>query len=289
MTTVGFLHPGSMGATLAANADCERLWAGAGRSTATAERAAAAGMVDAGDLDELCRRCDVVVSICPPAAAVDQAEAVAATGFTGRYVDANAIAPGTAVTIKDLFPSRYIDGGVIGPPAEQPGTTRLYLAGPGAADLCDLWLGSALDARALSESADEAAASALKMAYAGWTKGSTALLLTINALARRAGVDEALRQEWELSQPGLVDRSARSAAGSGPKAWRWEGEMAEIAATLAAAGLPDDFHRGAGEVYRRMAGFKDQSGPELDAVLDAVLHAGLDPTLDPVPEPGSTL
>ncbi len=280
MTSVGFLHPGSMGATLAATADCQRLWAGAGRSSATAERAARAGMTDVGDLSELCRRSEIVVSICPPAAALDQARAVAAAGFTGRYVDANAIAPETSRRIGALFAGRYVDGGVIGPPAERPGTTRLYLAGPGAVELTELWRGSALDARALSEDAEEAGASALKMAYAGWTKGSTALLLTVNALAGRAGVLDALRDEWDLSQPGLVDRSANSAAGSGPKAWRWEGEMAEIAATMAAVGLPDQFHRGAGEVYRRMAGFKDQPGPELEAVLDALLGTGPEAVAD---------
>lgn len=271
MTTIGFLHPGAMGVTLAANADGERLWVGAGRSAATADRAASAGLVDAGDLDELCRRSDLVVSICPPAAAEEVAAAVASTGFAGRYLDANAIAPATSLRIGRLFGDRYLDGGVIGPPARRPGTTRLYLAGRGADEVAALWTGSALDARALTDTADGAAASALKMAYAGWTKGSSALLLAINALASEAGVLEALRAEWELSQPGLVERSARSSAGAGPKAWRWEGEMAEIAATMAAAGLPDGFHRAAEEVYRRMAPFKDGGGPTIDEVVDHLL------------------
>lgn len=271
MTTIGFLHPGAMGVTLAANAAGERLWAGAGRSAATAARAASAGLVDAGDLDGLCRRSDLVVSICPPAAAEEVAGAVAATGFAGRYLDANAIAPATSRRIASLFGDRYLDGGVIGPPAERPGTTRLYLAGPGAAEVAALWAGSALDARALGESAEGAGASALKMAYAGWTKGSSALLLTINALASEAGVLDALRGEWELSQPGLADRAGRAAAGAGPKAWRWEGEMAEIAATMAAAGLPDGFHRAAEEVYRRMAPFKDGAGPTIEEVVDHLL------------------
>lgn len=275
MTTIGFLHPGAMGATVAANADGDRLWAGAGRSAATAARAAAAGLVDAGDLAELCRRSDLVVSICPPAAAEEVAGDVARTGFTGRYVDANAISPATSVRIGALFGDRYIDGGIVGPPPERPGTTRLYLAGPGATEVAEPWAGSNLDVRALSDSAEGAGASALKMAYAGWTKGSSALLLTVNALAHQAGVLEALREEWDLSQPGLVDRSERAATGAGPKAWRWEGEMAEIAATMAAAGLPDGFHRGSEDVYRRMAPLRDQSGPSIDRVIDLLLgHLG---------------
>jgi 3-hydroxyisobutyrate dehydrogenase-like beta-hydroxyacid dehydrogenase len=276
VTTVGFLHPGAMGATLAATAvgADERLWAGAGRSAQTAARAAAAGLVDVGDIGELCHRCDLVVSICPPASALDVARQVAETGFEGRYLDANAISPDTSTTIGSLFGDRYLDGGVIGPPAQRAGTTRLYLAGVGAAEIRGLWAGSALDVRALSETADGAGASALKMAYAGWTKGSSALLLTVNALAREAGVLEALREEWDLSQPGLAERSARAAAGSGPKAWRWEGEMAEIAATMAAVGLPADFHRGAEELYRRMAGFKDGPAPTLDDVIDAIGRSG---------------
>ncbi|MEL6982604.1 MAG: phosphogluconate dehydrogenase, partial [Actinomycetota bacterium] len=164
MTTVGFLHPGSMGVTLAATIDAERLWVGAGRSPATAERAERAELIDAGSLDELCARSDVIVSICPPAAAGQVAHSVADCGFRGHYLDANAISPATSIAIGGLFGERYIDGGVIGPPAIRPGTTRLYLAGPGAADLATRWHGSALDARVVSDRWTSGAASALKMA-----------------------------------------------------------------------------------------------------------------------------
>ncbi len=272
MTTIGFLHPGKMGASLAACADgaAERLWASAGRSPATAARAAAAGLVDAGSLAALCRRSDVIVSICPPSAADSVAAEVAASGFGGVYIDANAVSPATAGRVGAHFGDRYVDGGVIGPPAERPGTTRLYLAGPQAAGLAPLWAGSALDVRPLAATAEGAPASTLKMAYAAWTKGSNALLLAVNALASQAGALDALRAEWELSQPGLRERSDRVAAGSGPKAWRFEGEMAEIAATMAAAGLPEGFHRGAEELYHRLAGFKDHPAPTLAEILAAL-------------------
>lgn len=270
MTTIGFLHPGNMGATIAASARADGLWVGTGRSADSLARATSAGLADCEDLNTLCDRADVVVSICPPAAAVEVADSVAATGFNGVYIDANAISPTTSLEIGNRF-ERYIDGGVIGPPAVQPGTTRMYLAGPGANEVARLWQESVLDVRALSESAEQAPASALKMAYAGWTKGQSALLLAINALARSAGVEHALRDEWALSQPGLAERSERVAAGVGPKAWRFAGEMAEIADTMAEAGLPSDFHAGAEDLYLRLAEFKDEPNPLLEDVVSTIL------------------
>ena len=105
------------------------------------------------------------------------------------------------------------------------------------------------------------AASAIKMAYAAWTKGSQALLLAIRALAAREGVDAALLAEWARSQPDATGRSERAVAANIKKAWRFVGEMDEIAATFAAAGLPDGFHEAAGEIYRRLAGWKDTATP----------------------------
>jgi hypothetical protein len=103
------------------------------------------------------------------------------------------------------------------------------------------------------------------MCYAAWTKGSAALLLAIGALARELAVEEALLAEWDRTQPQLRERSA-GAAGAVPKAWRFAGEMEEIAATFTAAGLPDGFGTAAAEVYRRLAGFKDVQPPLEDAL-----------------------
>ena len=103
----------------------------------------------------------------------------------------------------------------------------------------------------------EPRASALKMAYAGWTKGTSALLADIIALALAEGVHESLVMEWERSQPGLLQRSERGLPSAAAKAWRFVGEMEEIAATFEANGLPDGFHRAAADVYRRLEQFKD--------------------------------
>src|SRR4051794_1318828 len=244
MATVGIVHPGAMGARVGA-ALVENghtvLWASDGRSRETARRAREAGLTDAGSLTEL-TRAEFVLSICPPDAALDVARSLA--GYGGVYVDANAIAPQTAAAIADGLD--FVDGGIIGPPPERPGTTRLYLSGAAAGAVARLFAGSVLDARVI-----EGSASALKMVYAAWTKGSAALLLAIEAAARDLGVAAHLHAEWALSQPQLEARLASAERAAAEKGWRWAGEMREIAATFGAAGQPEGFHRAAAEVYER--------------------------------------
>jgi len=246
---VGLLHPGEMGAAVGAQLRANGhavLWASAGRSSATAGRARAAGFEDAGSAADLASRSDVVLSVCPPHAAVEVAGSV--SGFAGLYVDANAIAPATARTIAGLH-RRFVDGGIVGPPPSTPGTTRLYLSGPEAAAVAGLFAGSAVEAEVVS--GEPGAASAVKVAYAAWTKGSSALLLAVRDLARAEGVEETLQREWRRSLPDLEARAERAARSAERKGWRFAGEMDEIADTFAAAGLPDGFHRAAAEVYRR--------------------------------------
>jgi 3-hydroxyisobutyrate dehydrogenase-like beta-hydroxyacid dehydrogenase len=240
--TVGLLHPGAMGAAIGGRltrAGREVLWASEGRSDATAARARAAGLRDARTVAEVAARGEVVLSICPPHGALDVARAVG--DFGGLYVDANAVSPGTAAEIRPLV-GRYVDGGIIGPPSDP----RLYLSGAEADAVAQALVG--VTTAVLGD--DPVAASALKMAYAGWTKGSAALLLTVRAAARAYGVEDALIAEWEHSLPALPDRSVQAGRSADEKGWRWVAEMEEIAATMAAAGLPDGFHAAAAEVFR---------------------------------------
>ena len=111
----GFLHPGAMGASLAAACRGDRLWCGNGRSDATRIRAEAAGIEDVGSLDALVKRADVIVAVCPPASAIAVADDVAALGFAGIYVDVNAVSPATSRAIGARF-AQFVDGGVVGPP-----------------------------------------------------------------------------------------------------------------------------------------------------------------------------
>lgn len=253
MTTVGLVHPGDMGAAVGAtllSRGIEVLWAADGRGPATVARAEAAGLTDAGDLASLAKRSDVVLSICPPHAAVEVAESVAAHGFSGVYVDANAIAPATALAVAAAIPAAdYVDGGIIGGPPTPGRDTRLYLSGPRADEMTELLGGGPLTAIELTTG--PTAASALKMAYAAWTKGTAALLLAIAGAASRAGVADALTEEWSRSQSALSDRLESARRSAETKGWRWTAEMREIAATFAATGQPAGFHQAAAEIYER--------------------------------------
>ena len=248
---VGLLHPGEMGSALGLLLRARGtpvLWASDGRSAETARRADEAGLEDAGSVEELARRSDVILSVCPPHAALDVARSV--SGFTGVYVDANAVSPFTAHAVADVV-ARVVDGGIIGPPPRSAGTTRLYLSGVEADSIAQLFADSVLDTRIVSE--EIGPASALKMTYAAWTKGTAALLLAVRSLARSEGVEATLLDEWSLSLPELPDQSVRAAGSAATKGWRWVGEMEQVAATFAAAGLPDGFHLAAAEVFRAIS------------------------------------
>ena len=259
--TVGILHPGEMGGSMGASARANVsrvLWASETRSAETARRAAAAGLEDAKTLASLVAASDVILSVCPPHSALDLARSVAALGFSGVYVDANAVAPATAREVGSVVEKRgatFVDGGIIGPPARARGTTRLYLSGGQAPRITRLFEQGPLEAIAVE--GGPGAASALKMAYAAYTKGTAALLVGIRAMAIDAGVDQALLAEWARSQGDLGARSERAAGETARKAWRFVGEMAEIAATFGGAGLPDGFFQAAGKIYESLAGYKD--------------------------------
>jgi 3-hydroxyisobutyrate dehydrogenase-like beta-hydroxyacid dehydrogenase len=274
--SVGLLHPGAMGGAVGAaltSAGVDVGWAGEGRSAASRKRAERAGLSDAGTLPALVQHSELVLCICPPDAAVDVARSVADAGFTGTYVDANAVAPATVHRIAAIVEgagATLVDGDLIGGPPQPGGPTRLYLSGVAAGSVAVTLQGPGLESIALE--GDVAAASTLKMCYAAWTKGSAALLLAVRAAARDLGVEDDLLDEWDRTQPGLRARS-EGAAGSVSKAWRFVGEMHEIAATFAAAGLPDGFALAAAEVYQRLSEYKDRAA-SLDEAL-ATMTAGV--------------
>lgn len=265
--SITVLNPGEMGSAVAAclAANGHRVfWVSAGRSNATRERAKAAGLIEAATTAEAVKQSKIVLSVCPPGAAVDVAKEVAALGFKGVYVDANAIAPATVREVGSIVSAAgasWVDGGIVGSPPTGKTSTRLYLSGPGAKDIAALFEGSHLSTVVLD--GPLGAASALKVCYAGWTKGSTALLADIRTLAQAEGVEDALLGEWKISRPSVVKDSEAVMAAS-RKAWRWIAEMEEIAKSFETVGLPGDFHHGAAEIYRRLAEFKD--APELPSM-----------------------
>ena len=279
--TIGLLHPGEMGTTVGAAArrnEAQVAWTSDGRGPLTCARAREAGLTDAGFLPALVERSRIILSVCPPHAAAEVARAVAERRFSGVYVDANAVSPATVRDIRQIVEAggaSFVDGGIIGPPAVHPGTTRLYLAGAESARVAACFRRGPLEACVLD--GPPGAASALKMSYAAWTKGSAALLIAIRTLAMHEGVDAALIREWELSQTGLPGRSDGAVRSNAAKAWRFTGEMEEIADTFATAGLPDGFHRAAAEVYRRMTGYKGAANPPSVEEAAARILAGTAP------------
>lgn len=233
----------------------------ADRSPRTQELAAAAGIEDAGDDVAAVDGADVLLSILPPSSAMELANRLASALATAAskpvYVDLNAIAPSTSVEIGELIESvgvPYVDGGIIGAPPRRGGgvSPRLYISGH-AEDVARV-MGLAelgLDMRAVHGGVG--AASALKMAYAAITKGVTAIATQALSGAKAYGIDRELAAEMAASQRVMRERFERGLPSMAPKAYRWIGEMEEIARTFADIGLDPKLFLGAAETYRLVA------------------------------------
>jgi 3-hydroxyisobutyrate dehydrogenase-like beta-hydroxyacid dehydrogenase len=277
---IGLVSPGAMGSavgTALLGRGSRVVVALEGRSPRTAARAAQTGLEDVGTLPELLALSDLVVSVVPPSAALgvaaELATAVEAAGSRPVVVDANAISPARArevARVVEAAGARYVDGGIVGGPPRPGSRTDLFLSGADAAEVAAELTTAGLVVTAIGE--DPTAASALKMCYAAWTKGTSALLIAIRSTARRQGVDDALVDLWRRTQPELLARSENEGSVAG-RAWRWVDEMAEISRTFEDSGLPGGAAVAAGELYARLAAFKDTDRvPSLDEVIAAVLR-----------------
>lgn len=275
---IGIVYPGEMGVSIAAAAQKsghQVYWASEGRSAQTRERAAKFNLQDVHTLANLSATCSLIVSICPPHAAEAVAQQVLTHAFTGIYLEANAIAPQRAVRLGQAMTAAgvtFVDGGVIGGPAWTPGTTHLYLSGPRADEVAACFSAGPLTTRVIGPEVGKA--SALKMCFAAYTKGTTALLGAILATAERLGVREELFQQWSQDDSGFAEHAVQRVRQVTGKAWRFTGEMEEIAATFREAGLPGEFHLAAALIYQRLASFKAaRETPTLDEVLTALCQA----------------
>jgi 3-hydroxyisobutyrate dehydrogenase-like beta-hydroxyacid dehydrogenase len=204
------------------------------------------------------------------------ATAIRATGADVLYADCNAIAPRTVRAIGEAITGaggRFADVGIIGGPPKQPGT-RFYASGPGAADFAALG-DYGLDVRVLDGEIGKA--SGLKMCYGALTKGLQALGTELLVAAKRMGLEETLRAEQEQSTPDVLGWLQRSVPTMPPKAYRWVGEMEEIAATFADLGLTPDIFRGAADLYQFIAetpiGKESPESRDRNRGLDGVVAA----------------
>ncbi|NQV40781.1 MAG: NAD(P)-dependent oxidoreductase [Candidatus Marinimicrobia bacterium] len=272
---IGFLHPGAMGISLAVSAQAtghSAHWVPGGRSDETRKRAEDHNLSESQSLGDMCELCDIIISVCPPHAAVDVAQQILAFSFKGIYADVNAISPEKAKSIHQLMNSRqidFVDGGIIGGPAWKAESTWLYLAGEKAAEVSNCFQGGLLETELMGPEIGRA--SAIKMSFAAYTKGSTALLCAIMAAADEMGIRQELEKQWSRGGSDFAERTHNRLRRVTAKAWRFSGEMEEIAATMQDAGLPDGFHLAAADIYRRMTHFKNSEAlPEISEVLKSL-------------------
>lgn len=257
--TIGLLSPGDMGHSVGAvlrQHGLQVLTCLAGRSPRSHALAAEADLTPVPTLEDLVRQADILLSILVPAYALDTARNVAAalqaTGAELLYVDCNAIAPRTVVAVGEVITAaggRVADIGIIGGPPRRPGT-RFYASGPGAQEVAVL-SDYGLDVRVLP--GDIGQASGLKMCYGALTKGLQALGVELLVAARAMGLEEALRDEQAHSMATVRDWLEQATPTMPPKAYRWVGEMEEIAQTFADVGLTPLILQGAADLYRFVA------------------------------------
>jgi 3-hydroxyisobutyrate dehydrogenase-like beta-hydroxyacid dehydrogenase len=242
----------ALATTLAGTHDV--LWASGGRSEETTQRAKSASLADVTDLRELARRSDVIVSVCPPHAAVDVAEQVARVRTDELlYIDANSVAPQTVRHIAGMFgPGVVVDGTVTGSPRLDLGATTVWLSGPRTAEAAGLFAGSLLATRIVGEQVGQA--SAVKMVAGLRSKVIPAVWATLIDAARAYGpeVEGSVRDHLADIGHDMSEQEAKLAERA-PKAWRWTGEMAEAAKAMVEVGMPTGFSVAASETYRRIA------------------------------------
>ena len=272
--SIGIINPGDMGVSIAASAinnGHHAYWASQGRSEDTRKRAAEHNLVDVGSLEQLCKQCPIVLSVVPPSAAEDVAEQVIAQKFKGTFADLNAISPQRAQRIGERLEAngiKFVDGGIIGPPAWQPKTTWLCLSGAHSETIAACFTRGPLQTEILGDRVGDA--STLKMCYGAYTKGLTALIAGVLGTAENLGVRASLMRRWADDGSGLDRTAAQRVARITDRAWRWVDEMEQISATFAHANMPSGFHEAAADIYRRLAKFKDQPTSNTDAVLEAL-------------------
>jgi 3-hydroxyisobutyrate dehydrogenase-like beta-hydroxyacid dehydrogenase len=272
--SIGIISPGDMGTAIAASAihnGHHVYWASEGRSEETRKRAAEHDLIDVGTMDALCKQCSIVLSVIPPSAAERVAEEVIAQKFAGTFADLNAISPQRAQRIGQRLEAAgitFVDGGIVGPPPWQPKTTWLCLSGNRSDTIAACFTNGPLQTEILGGRVGDA--STLKMCYGAYTKGLTALIAGVLGTAENLGVRESLMRRWADDGSGLDRTAALRVARITDRAWRWVGEMEEIASTFALANMPRGFHEAAGNIYERLAQFKDQPRPDPDAVIEAL-------------------
>ena len=281
MTVIGVIAQGMMGAGVGrrlheSGAEVRTLLTG--RSAKSAERAQAAGMEPAADEHALLAGADFFLSILPPgeaeALARHLAPALKALDRKPVYVDCNAVSPQTAIRIGEIIAptgADFVDGGIIGGPPRPGYSPTIYASGPTASQTAVLrdW---GIDWRVID--GEIGAASALKMSYAGITKGTTAIASAMLLGAARFGCGEALIAELTESQPEMLARFREGVPRMYDKAYRWVAEMEEISDFLEQSPPSRDIYAAVARLYADLAKAEAEKEPSPDnavRTLDRVL------------------
>ena len=256
---VTVIAPGAMGAAVGkrlVDNGLKVLTSLKGRSEETQARARQAGVASASD--EEIAASDFILSILPPGDALSLAQHFApvlkASNAKPVYVDCNAINPVTVDKVAAAIAPTdcpFVDAGIIGsPPKPGDAGPRFYASGPAAPRFATL-RDYGLDIRVLDGALS--AASALKMSYAGITKGTQAIGAAMMLAATRAGSSDALFAELSSSQKEMFAWFKRGLAQMPPKAYRWVSEMHEIAGFVAEDPAAHELYEGAAHFYERIA------------------------------------
>ncbi|MCH8910733.1 MAG: NAD(P)-dependent oxidoreductase [Chloroflexi bacterium] len=257
--TVGIMSPGDMGSGVGGvlkRNGLTVLTALDGRSEDTRERAAEQGIEDVGSLDDLVKACDLILSILVPSEArsfaQDVAEAIVRTDADVAVADCNAISPATGIKVDEIITAaggRFIDAGIIGGSPRTGAVPRIYASGEHASVLAELD-GKGIKVPVLNGPVGRA--SGLKMCYAAITKGTSALYASTLMTAKSLGLYEDLIREMQGSQASTL-AAMDGVKSISARAFRWIGEMEEIAATFEDAGATPKIHLGAAETFQQIA------------------------------------
>ena len=272
--TVAVLCPGDMGHAVGralGENGFDVITCLAGRSERTCGLSEQAGVRAVADFEAVTREADLVLSILPPASAVAMTKTVARamkrTGATPPYADCNAVSPKTAREMEHIIAAAgapFIDGGIIGTKPGGGYFPRLYVSG------ADTGPAEAVHGKAfhvIPMGTGVGSGSAIKMCYAGLTKGTWTLYTAVLVAAEAMGLSAELRDELRHSQPDAYARMQSIVPRLPADSGRWIGEMEEIAATFADAGVSPGFHEGAAAMFRLMAAtpFAQETRETVDA------------------------
>ena len=257
---IGFMTPGDMGQGVAMQLRKKGFAVSTAldkRSERSRKMAAEAGLTDVGSIAKLVAESDLVMSVMNPGAALEfareAAEAIKGQSHKPVFIDCNAVAPDTMREIEAAMKAagaRCLDGGLIGPPPRGSAKVHLYVSGAGAEDMAQIG-NEQLLVHVMGERFGDA--SAIKMCYSAFNKGTQGLVLEALMAAQRLGVYDALEKQLLGSRADMYNGLLGALPQLPPKAYRWVPEMHEIARTFEGVGMTPRIFQGQADMFELVA------------------------------------